>query len=160
MEECPPLSAGADPEVENTTQKPVDPSSMSIVYSWMISVLASVISYNSPQVSPKENKKLEIIEDKENTFIKILPPCKKTLILDLDETLVHSTLVPVSNHHLTVNVVVEDVECTFYVIKRPHVDYFIEKVAEWYDVVIFTASMKDQYERTTIDEDPPNRVMY
>lgn len=82
----------------------------------------------------------------------ILPPLKrKTLILDLDETLVHSTIQPVSHHHLVVDVVIDAVPCTFYVIKRPHVDTFLKKVAEWYDVVIFTASMQ-QYADPLIDQ--------
>ncbi|KAK5580393.1 hypothetical protein RB653_000410 [Dictyostelium firmibasis] len=76
---------------------------------------------------------------------------KKTLILDLDETLVHSTLKPVSHHHITVKVLIEDMDCTFYVIKRPHVDYFLEKVSQWYDIVIFTASMQ-QYADPLLDQ--------
>ncbi|GAM17803.1 hypothetical protein SAMD00019534_009780 [Acytostelium subglobosum LB1] len=181
-------------------QKPVD--SMNIIYSWMVSMIASVLSFNgssnsnsSSSNSTQQQEEIELIKDNNNSIIKtstttsstsmsknktrmvskehisaspdeaeqrqlqananvmslfsvynqnlVLPVSKKTLILDLDETLVHSTLTPVSHHHLTVNVLVEDIECTFYVIKRPHVDYFIEKVSKWYDLVIFTASMKE-----------------
>ncbi|EGC29663.1 hypothetical protein DICPUDRAFT_95899 [Dictyostelium purpureum] len=82
---------------------------------------------------------------------------RKTLILDLDETLVHSTMKPVSHHHLTVNVLIESSYCTFYVIKRPHVDYFIQKVSQWYDVVIFTASMQ-QYADPLLDQLDVNKV--
>ncbi|KYQ93731.1 dullard-like phosphatase domain containing protein [Tieghemostelium lacteum] len=84
-------------------------------------------------------------------FLLSKPSSKKTLILDLDETLVHSTLKPITHHHLTVNVVIEDVDCTFYVIKRPHVDTFLEKVCEWYDLVVFTASMQ-QYADPLLDQ--------
>lgn len=59
----------------------------------------------------------------------IVPPLKrKTLILDLDETLVHSTVKPVTHHHLIVDVIIDGVPCIFYVIKRPHVDLFLQKV--------------------------------
>jgi len=40
---------------------------------------------------------------------------RKTLILDLDETLIHSTIKPVSHHHITVDVVIDEVRCKFYV---------------------------------------------
>ena len=30
----------------------------------------------------------------------------------------------------------------FYVYKRPHVDYFLNVVSQWYDLVVFTASME------------------
>ncbi|KAM9958059.1 hypothetical protein ACTFIW_013035 [Dictyostelium discoideum] len=82
---------------------------------------------------------------------------KKTLILDLDETLVHSTLKPVSHHQITVKVLIEDMDCTFYVIKRPHVDYFLEKVSQWYDIVIFTASMQ-QYADPLLDQLDTHKV--
>ncbi|KAN0012222.1 hypothetical protein ACTFIU_007520 [Dictyostelium citrinum] len=82
---------------------------------------------------------------------------KKTLILDLDETLVHSTLKPVTHHHITVKVLIEDMDCTFYVIKRPHVDYFLEKVSQWYNIVIFTASMQ-QYADPLLDQLDTHKV--
>ncbi|KAI9225726.1 MAG: NLI interacting factor-like phosphatase-domain-containing protein [Piptocephalis tieghemiana] len=75
---------------------------------------------------------------------------RKVLILDLDETLVHSTSRPsrsdrsgavVAEH--VIEVMVEDHACLYYVAKRPHVDYFLRKVNEWYDVVLFTASMAE-----------------
>lgn len=53
---------------------------------------------------------------------------RKTLILDLDETLVHSTIKTVTHHHITVDVMIDGLTCTFYVIKRPHVDLFLKKV--------------------------------
>jgi TFIIF-interacting CTD phosphatase-like protein len=66
----------------------------------------------------------------------ILPPPnlkRKTLILDLDETLVHSTIKAVTHHHITVDVLIDGMTCTFYVIKRPHVDLFLKKV--WFVVI-------------------------
>ncbi|EGG23322.1 dullard-like phosphatase domain containing protein [Cavenderia fasciculata] len=226
MEECSAMltTNGGDPDVESSPQpKPVD-SSVSFVYSWMFSFIASVFNSISINEQTEQSPKFEFIEDKENTFIKnistihnnqnnnsqdnivykqprktnffspatkrkndennnldnngqqstlatnpmdffsiynqslVLPACKKTLILDLDETLVHSTLTPVNHHHLTVNVTVEDVACTFYVIKRPHVDYFLERVAEWYDIVVFTASMKE-YADPLLDKLDTNRLI-
>mmetsp|Transcript_29872 Transcript_29872/g.83477 ORF Transcript_29872/g.83477 Transcript_29872/m.83477 type:complete len:293 (+) Transcript_29872:298-1176(+) len=70
---------------------------------------------------------------------------KKTLVLDLDETLVHSSLAP---HEATrmwdysVKVPMTDTEYTFYVFKRPYVDEFLRHVEQWFEVVIFTASLQ------------------
>jgi hypothetical protein len=57
----------------------------------------------------------------------------KTLVLDLDETLIHSTSrgngVPgASGRAHVIEVVVDKHACLYYVYKRPHVDYFLRKV--------------------------------
>ncbi|KAJ2634264.1 Nuclear envelope morphology protein 1 [Coemansia sp. RSA 1286] len=68
---------------------------------------------------------------------------KKTLVLDLDETLIHSSPQGSYRAHHRIEVVIDKVACLYYVYKRPHVDYFLRKVAEWYKIVIFTASMAE-----------------
>lgn len=66
---------------------------------------------------------------------------KKTLVLDLDETLVHSSFKAVSSYDFTVSVEIEDTVHKVYVLKRPHVDQFLEAMGKIYEVVIFTASL-------------------
>eukprot|EP00128_Syssomonas_multiformis_P001079 Colp12_sorted_trinity150504_noHs@25003 len=69
---------------------------------------------------------------------------KKILVLDLDETLIHSSLRGYSREYdLKVEVFTDKFACLFYVCKRPHVDYFLSKVAEWYTVIVFTASLRE-----------------
>ncbi|ORX40069.1 HAD-like domain-containing protein [Kockovaella imperatae] len=91
---------------------------------------------------------------------------QKTLILDLDETLIHSTARPLSyaasagggllglsfgglfgkgrrREGHTVEVVLRGRSTTYHVYKRPYVDHFLKKVASWYTLVIFTASMPE-----------------
>ncbi|KAJ1966278.1 Nuclear envelope morphology protein 1 [Dipsacomyces acuminosporus] len=68
---------------------------------------------------------------------------KKTLVLDLDETLIHSSPQGSYRAHHRIEVVIDKVACLYYVYKRPHVDYFLRKVSEWYKVVIFTASLAE-----------------
>lgn len=88
----------------------------------------------------------------------------KTLVLDLDETLIHSTSrgngVPgASGRAHVIEVVVDKHACLYYVYKRPHVDYFLRKVSEWYKVVVFTASMSE-YADPVIDWlDQENRMI-
>ncbi|KAJ2145975.1 Nuclear envelope morphology protein 1 [Coemansia sp. RSA 678] len=68
---------------------------------------------------------------------------KKTLVLDLDETLIHSSPQGSYRAHHRIEVVIDKVACLYYVYKRPHVDYFLRKVSEWYRVVVFTASLAE-----------------
>lgn len=63
-------------------------------------------------------------------------------MLDLDETLVHSTVRPAKiAADFTVEVYMNNIPVTFYVHKRPHVDAFLEAVSQWFVVCIWTASL-------------------
>lgn len=66
---------------------------------------------------------------------------KKTLVLDLDETLVHSSFKPVQNSDFTVDIELESVVYKVFVSKRPGVDFFLQQVAQKFEVVVFTASL-------------------
>ncbi|XP_022723967.1 uncharacterized protein LOC111280770 isoform X3 [Durio zibethinus] len=63
-----------------------------------------------------------------------------TLVLDLDETLVHSTVEHCDDADFTFTVFFNMKEHTLYVKQRPHLQTFLEKVAEMFEIVIFTAS--------------------
>ncbi|KAI0035655.1 NLI interacting factor-like phosphatase-domain-containing protein [Vararia minispora EC-137] len=82
----------------------------------------------------------------------------KTLVLDLDETLIHSTSRPLPSHgggllglsfgrreraSHKVEVTLGGRSTTYHVYKRPFVDFFLRKVSAWYTLVIFTASMQE-----------------
>lgn len=66
---------------------------------------------------------------------------RKTLVLDLDETLVHSSFKPISNADFIIPVEIEDQVHQVYVLKRPGVDKFMKYVGERFEVVVFTASL-------------------
>ncbi|SMN21807.1 similar to Saccharomyces cerevisiae YHR004C NEM1 Probable catalytic subunit of Nem1p-Spo7p phosphatase holoenzyme [Maudiozyma saulgeensis] len=74
---------------------------------------------------------------------------KKTLVIDLDETLIHSvsrgtTHVNSSQGHIIeVKFSISGISTLYFVHKRPYCDLFLTKVSEWYNIVIFTASMKE-----------------
>ena len=76
----------------------------------------------------------------------LLPPLadtsKKTLILDLDETLLHSTFDPVESDH-QVPIKIGEVVHTVHVSLRPHVHEFLLHVSQMYEIVIFTASLSN-----------------
>jgi len=77
----------------------------------------------------------------------VLPPAKdnkkgmKCLVLDLDETLVHSSFKPVESCDFVIPVEIEEHVHQVYVCKRPHVDEFMKRCGEIYEIVIFTASL-------------------
>lgn len=91
------------------------------------------------------------------------PPQQKTLVLDLDETLIHSLAKGgrmSSGHMVEVKlntpvalsapqpgqatpVIGPHHPILYYVHKRPHCDEFLRKVSKWYKLVIFTASVQE-----------------
>ncbi|CAG9463258.1 unnamed protein product [Pedinophyceae sp. YPF-701] len=66
---------------------------------------------------------------------------KKCLVLDLDETLVHSSFKPVPNPDYIIPVEIEGHVLDVYVLKRPHLDQFMERMAKCFEIVVFTASL-------------------
>ena len=84
---------------------------------------------------------------------------KKTLILDLDETLVHSQFTPFSRKSdFILNINIEGENKTLYVLKRPHVDKFLYELSMMYEIIIFTASIS-QYANPLLDELDKNRYI-
>ncbi|KAF7288244.1 FCP1-like proteiny domain-containing protein [Mycena chlorophos] len=80
----------------------------------------------------------------------------KTLVLDLDETLIHSTSRPLpsassgffgiggnQSSGRMVEVVLGGHSTLYHVYKRPFTDFFLRTVSGWYTLVIFTASMQE-----------------
>ncbi|KAF7298243.1 FCP1-like proteiny domain-containing protein [Mycena chlorophos] len=77
----------------------------------------------------------------------LLPPLapehagRKCLVLDLDETLVHSSIKPIPQPDFIVPVEIEFHWHHFHVLKRPGVEDFLKKMGEIYEIVVFTASL-------------------
>ncbi|KAI0222917.1 hypothetical protein L0F63_006231 [Massospora cicadina] len=66
---------------------------------------------------------------------------RKCLVLDLDETLVHSSFKLIEHPDFVVPVEIDNQIHNVYVAKRPGVDEFLRNVGELYEVVVFTASL-------------------
>ena len=87
----------------------------------------------------------------------LLPPIephlkgRKCLVLDLDETLVHSSFKILHQADFTIPVEIEGNYHNIYVIKRPGVDQFMKRVGELYEVVVFTASVS-KYGNPLLDQ--------
>lgn len=96
------------------------------------------IKYDLPPLSPLSRHRLDLVS-------------RKTLVLDLDETLIHShhdgntrpsTEKPSTPPDFTLSVHIDGHPVRFCVHKRPHVDFFLNVISNWYDLVVFTASME------------------
>ncbi|KFY55066.1 hypothetical protein V497_07228 [Pseudogymnoascus sp. VKM F-4516 (FW-969)] len=84
------------------------------------------------------------VEEKQQWLLPPIEPRfagKKCLVLDLDETLVHSSFKILHQADFTIPVEIEGQYHNVYVIKRPGVDQFMKRVGELYEVVVFTASV-------------------
>jgi len=66
---------------------------------------------------------------------------KKCLVLDLDETLVHSSFQRVPGADFLVPIEINDTIHEAYVLKRPYADEFLYECSKLYEIVIFTASV-------------------
>ncbi|PBK73834.1 NLI interacting factor [Armillaria solidipes] len=97
----------------------------------------------------------------------LLPPIapqhvgRKCLVLDLDETLVHSSFkagLSIQQADYVVPVEIEYHWHNVYVIKRPGVDSFLKKMGEIYEVVVFTASLS-KYADPVLDKLDINQVV-
>ncbi|KAK4147901.1 phosphatase PSR1 [Dichotomopilus funicola] len=99
---------------------------------------------NAPNHTPAESTPM-FAPDQPQRFL--LPPQapehkgRKCLVLDLDETLVHSSFKILHQADFTIPVEIEGNYHNVYVIKRPGVDQFMKRVGELYEVVVFTASV-------------------
>ncbi|KAK5116716.1 hypothetical protein LTR62_007390 [Meristemomyces frigidus] len=91
------------------------------------------------------------------TLLSGSPTPKKTLIIDLDETLIHSMAkggrmstghmvevrLSLPSHFSKPNAPNSIVPILYYVHERPHCHEFLRKVAKWYTLIVFTASVQE-----------------
>ena len=103
--------------------------------------IKQIINYRSLSPSPKET----MFKKKINYLLPEKTSDKKTLVLDLDETLVHSigegAVDSSSPSDFTIRVEQQNSSHDVHVMVRPHVEEFLERMSKRYELVIFTASI-------------------
>ncbi|KAI0141631.1 NIF-domain-containing protein [Xylariaceae sp. FL1272] len=115
------------------------------------------------QVAVVAEEKTAVAEQPQQKFL--LPPIeqrfkgRKCLVLDLDETLVHSSFKILHQADFTIPVEIEGNYHNVYVIKRPGVDQFMKRVGELYEVVVFTASVS-KYGDPLLDQLDIHKVVH
>lgn len=83
---------------------------------------------------------------------------KATLVLDLDETLVHSSFEPIAQADFQIELDIESRQYHVYVLVRPRAQQFLLQLSQVFEVVIFTASMQ-RYADPVIDKIDPKGVV-
>jgi len=125
--------------------------------------LSSSVDSNVSSEEQNDDREIEDEEFNPYLFIKSLPeysvavpnPLAKiclppkdtsdppiTLVLDLDETLVHCTVEPINDADMVFPVTFNDVEYRVHVRTRPYLMEFLEGICKKFEVVVFTASQK------------------
>ncbi|KAI4340642.1 hypothetical protein MLD38_025455 [Melastoma candidum] len=104
--------------------------------------LSSVVPSFRPMLLPKQTRSC--------------PPT--TLVLDLDETLVHSTLEHTDDADFTFPINFNLQEHTVYVRCRPHLREFMERVSSQFEIIIFTASQSIYAEQLLNVLDPRRKI--
>ena len=110
------------------------------------------------QLPPHHLVKNNVLDPK--PLPKLVSDTKPTLILDLDETLVHCSADASSKYDVTFNVQFNGANCQVYVRKRPYLDEFLEKVSSKFEIVIFTASQRVYAERLLDILDPHKKLIH
>ncbi|XP_010555056.1 PREDICTED: CTD small phosphatase-like protein 2 [Tarenaya hassleriana] len=104
--------------------------------------LSSVVPTFRPVLLPKQTRSC--------------PPI--SLVLDLDETLVHSTLEQCDDADFTFPVSFNEEEHIVYVRCRPHLKEFMERVSRLFEIIIFTASQSIYAEQLLNVLDPKRKL--
>jgi len=102
---------------------------------------------SSPTPAPEENGHSAAPPGQPPPGHFLLPPVRHQdmgrvcLVVDLDETLVHSSFKPIANADFIVPVEIDGTVHQVYVLKRPHVDDFLQRIGDLFECVLFTASL-------------------
>ena len=121
--------------------------------------LSSLNDYHTATNSPSKVKVKKLPSHTSENIIPINSR-KKTLVLDLDETLVHSTTKSAfpNKKNIILHMKIKNINYTIYVILRPFLEAFLHEMSLCYDLYIFTASVS-QYAKNLIGIIDKNKVI-
>ncbi|KAJ3246226.1 Carboxy-terminal domain RNA polymerase II polypeptide A small phosphatase 1 [Chytriomyces hyalinus] len=85
---------------------------------------------------------------------------KKTLVLDLDETLVCSSSTPIPDADLVIPLKSNGQRRPVFVRVRPYVQMFLEKLGDDFEIVVFTASVPEYANAVLNRIDPGRRIRH
>jgi len=143
-----------------TVNKSDDSDNETPTHNGSIPTSATVTAEESIQT--ENNSIVSELETEETSYL--LPPLnpsapyKPCLVLDLDETLVHSSFKPIPDPDFVLSIELEGQTYNVYVRKRPGVDEFMTWCAERFEIVIFTASLA-KYANPLLDILDPHKTI-
>ncbi|ORY94731.1 HAD-like domain-containing protein [Syncephalastrum racemosum] len=116
----------------------------------------------SAEVAPGETTTTPMMEPDQDLWL-LKPQAhedrgRKCLVLDLDETLVHSSFKMAPQADFVVPVEIDGQVHNVFVLKRPGVDAFMKRMGEIYEIVVFTASLS-KYADPVLDIFDHHRVV-
>lgn len=117
-------------------------------FEYVSSALESIIPFKKVNFQNSINRKK-----------KTLPETgRKTVILDLDETLIHSDFNGrYNNHDHIISFISDREEFTVPIFIRPGLNEFLEAISEKFELIIFTASVKEYADAVLNYLDPENK---
>lgn len=130
---------------ENGWEKHIDPSSGNPFYHH---AATGVSQWEVPRIEPRTARSPRALSSPHNASAN--SPRRKKLVIDLDETLIHSQFEPCLSD-LQVPMTMDGVQYTAYVHVRPGCAEFLKKAVSLCDTVIWTASL-ECYAGPVIDE--------
>ncbi|KAJ7986015.1 hypothetical protein DPEC_G00346440 [Dallia pectoralis] len=134
--DMPPLTApGVHPEGDYVEALPTAPSEGSYEEDWEVFDPYFFIKHVPPLTEEQLTRKPALP-------LKTRSTPEYSLVLDLDETLVHCSLNELEDAALTFPVLFQDVIYQVYVRLRPFFREFLERMSQIYEIILFTASKK------------------
>ncbi|XP_026780841.3 CTD small phosphatase-like protein 2 isoform X2 [Pangasianodon hypophthalmus] len=81
-----------------------------------------------------------------------------TMVLDLDETLVFSSLNRIEDAEYTFNTIFQDQEYKVYVVLRPYVNEFLQAMVKHFEMFVYTSAKKEYAEMIVDILDPRKKI--
>ncbi len=159
------LALSLDEPVQLTILK-VRKSKISLIFSTFVSWIILLIpfpsrfvhwNFHSPPL-PSTHLAVQLPTTENSTMRPTRQKRRPTLILDLDETLVHSSDSPPVGDFSLLEVETKKSKKNFYILRRPGLENFLNSLAPHYSLVVFTASVRRYADAVINLIDPDRRI--